>query len=74
MPEVREDGMPASANERALRRLLALWVGLKGAYYDDGEASGSELGVTIDFMREPVEDIRAKLSALSTARFYNKDI
>lgn len=60
--------MPISADERHLRRLLAVRVGLRGAYYDDGEASGEEHGVVIDFMREPVADIEAKLHALDTAR------
>lgn len=38
------------------------------AYYDDGEAQGQEHGITIDFMREPVADIDAKLRALNVAR------
>ena len=64
----RNDGMPASAVERHLRRLLAYRVAMPGAYYDDGEAQGHEHGVFIDFMREPVEDIDAKLRALNVAR------
>jgi hypothetical protein len=64
----RRDGMPASADERHLRRLLAERFALRGAYYDDGEASGGEHGVVIDFMREPVADIEAKLYALNCAR------
>lgn len=66
--ELRADGMPASANERYLRRLLALRAAMPHTYYDDGEAQGEELGVVIDFMREPVADIDAKLRALNCAR------
>lgn len=64
----RPDGMPSSANERHLRRLLAHWVNIPQAYYDDGEASGAELGIAIDFMRESVADLDAKLRALMVAR------
>lgn len=64
----RDDGMPARAPERYLRRLLAYRVGLLHAYYDDGEAHGTEHGIIIDFMREPVADIDAKLRALNVAR------
>jgi hypothetical protein len=64
----RADGMPASANERHLRRLLAVRVSMLPAYYDDGEAQGQEHGIVIDFMREPVADIDAKLRALNVAR------
>ncbi len=63
-----KEGLPASANERYLRRLLAVRVAMPHTYYDDGEASGSEHGITIDFMREPVADIDAKLRALNVAR------
>jgi hypothetical protein len=69
--ESREDGMPASAAERHLRRLLAQRVGMPHTYYDDGEAQGQEHGITIDFMREPVADIDAKLRALNVARAEN---
>ena len=65
----RDDGMPASADERHLRRLLARRVGMPQTYYDDGEAQGQEHGIVIDFMREPVADIDAKLRALNVARF-----
>ena len=65
----RADGKPTSATERHLRRLLALRSGIPGLYCDDGEASGQEYGVSIDFMREPVADIEAKLLALNVARF-----
>lgn len=65
----RADGMPASADERYLRRLLAARVGMPCTYYDDGEAFGQEHGISIDFMREPVADIDAKLRALGVARF-----
>lgn len=64
----RTDGMPASKAERHLRRLLAMRSGIPHVYSDDGEASGSEHGISIDFMREPVADIEAKLQALSVAR------
>lgn len=60
--------MPASADERYLRRLLAVRVGMPHTYYDDGEAQGQEHGIFIDFMREPVADIDAKLRALNVAR------
>jgi hypothetical protein len=53
---------------RLLRRLLALRVAMPHTYYDDGEAQGQELGISIDFMREPVADIDAKLRALNVAR------
>jgi hypothetical protein len=64
----RGDGMPASADERHLRRLLAVRLGIPGAYYDEGEAQGAQHGISIDFMREPVADIEAKLRALNVAR------
>lgn len=64
----RADGMPANADNRYLRRLLALRVGMPGLYLDDGEASGQEHGISVDFMREPVADIDAKLRALNVAR------
>jgi hypothetical protein len=63
-----ERGFPKSSDERYLRRLLAHRVSIPGAYYDDGEAHGSQHGITIDFMREPVADIDAKLRALNVAR------
>lgn len=66
--ERRLDGMPSSATERALRRLLAVRVAMPHTYFDDGEASGQEHGISIDFMREPVADIEAKLRALNVAR------
>jgi hypothetical protein len=61
-------GMPASADERHLRRLLAARVAMPHTYMDDGEAFGQEQGISIDFMREPVADIDAKLRALGVAR------
>ena len=64
----RADGMPASGNERYLRRLLAARVAMPHTYYDDGEMQGQEHGISIDFMREPVADIDAKLRALNVAR------
>lgn len=66
---VRDDGMPASADERRLRRMLALRVGMPHTYMDDGEMQGQEHDISIDFMREPVADIEAKLLALNLARF-----
>lgn len=66
---VSTDGMPARAPERYLRRLLAGRVAIPGAYYDDGEAHGAQHGISIDFMREPVADIDAKLRALDLARY-----
>lgn len=68
-PERRADGMPRSADERYLRRMLALRAGLPHTYYGDGEARGAEHGISIDFMREPVADIDAKLRALNVARY-----
>ena len=65
---MRGDGMPASSNERHLRRMLAARVAMPHTYYDDGEAQGQEHGISIDFMREPVADIDAKLRALNVAR------
>ena len=64
----RDDGMPTSADERALRRLLAARVAMPHTYMDDGEAHGHQHGIGIDFMREPVGDIDAKLRALNVAR------
>jgi hypothetical protein len=66
--KARDDGMPGDPDERYLRRLLAGRVAMPFTYYDDGEASGSEHGISIDFMREPVADIHAKLCALNVAR------
>ena len=54
--------------ERHIRRLLAVRVAMPHTYYDDGEAQGQEHGIVIDFMREPVADIDAKLRALNVAR------
>lgn len=67
-PKGVEPGWPASPNERYLRRLLALRSGMQNLYYDDGEAQAEEFGVTIDFMREPVDVIDMKLRALNIAR------
>ncbi len=66
--KARADGMLGDPDERHLRRLLAVRVGMPGLYLDDGEASGHEHGIVIDFMREPVADIDAKLRALNVAR------
>lgn len=67
--ESRDDGMPASADERKLRRMYAVRVGMPNLYMDDGEASGHEHGIFIDFMREPVADIAVKVLALEVARY-----
>lgn len=48
---VREDGMPASAVERELRRLLCSVYAGSRAYMDDGEASLADRMPHIDFMR-----------------------
>jgi hypothetical protein len=69
VPERKADGMPTSADERKLRRMYAVRVNMPNLYMDDGEASGSEHGISIDFMREPVADIAAKVLALEVARF-----
>ena len=66
--KARDDGMPGDPAERHLRRLLAVRVSMPRTYYDDGEAQGQEHGIVIDFMREPVADIDAKLRALNVAR------
>jgi hypothetical protein len=59
---VRQDGMPTSADERHLRRLLATQAGIVGLYTDDGEASGEANGVVIDFMRDSTREIQRKLT------------
>lgn len=69
VPKRREDGTPTSRDERYLRRLLAVRVAMPHTYYDDGEAQGREHGISIDFMRDPVDNIDAKLRALNVARF-----
>jgi len=56
------------ADGRHLRSLLAVRVAMPHTYYDDGEAQGQQHGISIDFMREPVADIDAKLRALNVAR------
>ena len=66
--KARDDGMPGNPDERHLRRLLAMRVGMPHTYHDDGEAQGQEHGISIDFMRESVNDIDAKLRALNFAR------
>ena len=67
-PAPRADGMPSSSDERHLRILLALRTAMPNTYFDDGEAHGQQHGISIDFMRDPVADIDAKLRALSFAR------
>lgn len=58
----------SNRDERHLRYLLALRAAIPGTYFDDGEAHGSQHGISIDFMRDPVADIDAKLRALNVAR------
>lgn len=67
-PTTRDDGMPASADERALRRMLASRYYADGLYMDDGEASGILHGVPIDFMRDAVDDIDDKLRRVGQAK------
>jgi hypothetical protein len=69
VPERRTDGMPASAEERYLRRLLASRSGIPQLYRDDGEASGYAEGVAIDFMRDTAEELDTKLRAIALARY-----
>jgi hypothetical protein len=57
----REDGMPASAVERQLRRMLCAAHCGVSAYMDDGEASDSSMLPHIDFMRMTPSDIQAAL-------------
>ena len=66
--KARADGMPSSPDERTLRRLLAARTGMPNLYWDDGEASGEEHGIRIDFMRDSAIDIGEKLRALNIAR------
>jgi hypothetical protein len=66
---VRSDGMPASADERYLRRILAQYSGIEGIYFDDGEASGQSHDIVIDFMRDSVKDLDIKLLQLGRLRF-----
>jgi hypothetical protein len=69
VPERRADGMPASAEERYLRRLLASRSGIPQLYRDDGEASGYAEGIAIDFMRDTAAELDSKLQAIAVARF-----
>lgn len=66
--KARDDGMPGDPDERYLRRLLAVRSGISCLYLDDGEAQGSEHGISIDFMRDPVAAIDMKLQELNVAR------
>ena len=63
-----------SADERKLRRIYAYRVAMPHLYMDDGEASGSEHGIQIDFMREPVSDIAQKGLARGVATETRDDI
>lgn len=71
--KIRGDGMPISADERRLRRMLAMRTGISHMYADDGEMQGEEHGISIDFMREPVADIEAKLVSINLARFLSAE-
>jgi hypothetical protein len=62
-------GFPDSKPERILRRLLCSYSRMPGAYYDDGEASATEHGITIDFMRDAPADIESALYHLGQKRF-----
>lgn len=55
----RADGMPASAEERRLRRILCASRHGTVAYMDDGEASfcGDDVCRPIDYMRESLDQI-----------------
>lgn len=61
-----------SSSERKLRFMLARAISMHLAYYEDGEASGTEKGVTIDFMRDPVDELDRKIQVLQLKRFYAK--
>lgn len=65
----RLDGFPASHTERHLRRLLCLRVGGPGVYMDDGEASDCTEWPYIDFMRDSVGAIEAKIRERGAARY-----
>lgn len=67
-PTVRSDGMPQDRDNRHLRRLLAHHVRMNNTYLEGGEAMGGEDGITVDFMREPVDTITVKLQALHLRR------
>jgi len=64
----RPDGMLTSRDERHLRRLLGLRSGIQGIYHDDGEMYGQEGGISIDFMRDPVDEIDSKMLEMGRAR------
>lgn len=63
----RKDGTPASATERRLRRMLCA-SRHPMAYMDDGEASDSSASPFIDYMRDSLDTIDAKM----LQRFNNK--
>lgn len=73
-PAMGPSGMIDNPDERYLRRLLAECVAMPRTYYDDGEAWGQEHGISIDFIREPVTDLDAKLCALGVARMVGRQI
>lgn len=68
----RSDGMPASADERHLRRMLAMKSGISYIYFDDGEASGQVGDICIDFMRDSVLEIGTKLYEIGMLRYREK--
>lgn len=56
------------ADDKALRKLIAVRSGIPHPYMDDGEASGGEFGIDIDFIRDSVSEISEKLRAIGSAR------
>ena len=66
---LRPDGMPSSADERMLHRMLCSAYCGPTAYTDDGEASDSSMHPAIDFMRMPPEQIRQLIIERNTAKW-----
>jgi hypothetical protein len=62
--ERRPDGMPASQDERKLRRLLCV-AHEELPYMDDGEAQGP----TLDWMRCSVTDIENRIREINLKKF-----
>lgn len=57
-----------NAENRRLRRLLASYVAPAGLYKAPGELYGEEDGIVIDFARDSVQELGAKLHELSLRR------
>lgn len=57
----RADGMPSSAIERELRRMLCAAYAGSAAYMDDGEAQDLRAMPAIDFMRMEPAEIQAAM-------------